>query len=133
MTRILLIQERGQPVPDHAEDVRITVLELDPAEPAPPAGGRVAESMHRTDAIVLALSGGESAGGMIQTVQALLDTARAPTVLCCPRNLHSFPAGRDSLIALAGGATAAVHGFGIRAAELAVQAAVRLARPRPGF
>ena len=130
MTRILLVQERGQPVPDHAAGVRITVMDLDPGETAPPAGGRTAEAMGRADAIVLALPV-EPAGGTTETIRALLGTARAPTVLCCQRNLHSFPTGRDSPIDLAGCAAAAVHGFGIRTAELAVQAAVRLARPRP--
>lgn len=130
MTRILLVQARGQPVPDHAADVRVTVMDLDPGESAPPAGGRTAEAMAAADAIVLALSG-EPAGGATETIRALLGTARVPTVLCCPRNLHSFPAGRESPIELAGCAAAAVHGFGARTAELAVQAAVRLARPRP--
>jgi len=131
MTHILLVQERGQPVPDHAEDVRITVMDLDPGEPAPPAGSRTAELMQSADAIVLVLPGGEPAGGTTSTIRALLATAGVPTVLCCPRNLHSFPAGREGPIGLAGCAAAAIHGFGARTAELAVQAAVRLARPRP--
>lgn len=131
MTRILLVQERGQPVPDHAADVRITAMDIDPGEPAPPAGGRTAEAMRRADAIVLALPGGKPAVGTTETIRALLGAARVPTVLCCPRNLHSFPAGHDSPIDLAGCAAATVHGFGARTAELAVQAAVRLARPRP--
>ncbi len=130
MTRILLVQERGQPVPEHAADVRLTVMDLDPGETAPPAGGRTAEAMGRADAIVLALPG-EPVGGTTEIIRALLGTARVPTVLCCQRNLHSFPTGHDSPIDLAGCAAAAVHGFGIRTAELAVQAAVRLARPRP--
>ena len=130
MTRILLVQARGQPVPDHAADVRITVMDLNPGESAPPTGGRTVEAMSRADAIVLALPG-EPATGATETIRTLLGTARVPTVLCCPHNLHGFPAGRDSPIELAGCAAAAVHGFGARTAELAVQAAVRLARPRP--
>lgn len=131
MTRVLLVQERGLPVPDHAADVRVTVMDLDPGEPAPPAARRAADSMRRADAVVLALPGAGPADGVTETLRAVLGAAGVPVVFCSPRNLHGFPAGPGSPIGLAGGAAAAVHGFGARTAALAVEAAVRLARPGP--
>ncbi len=136
MTRVLLVREPGTPVPAPDDRTTVAVLDLPPAGLPTPAATRTLEAVRTScaDAIVLALPDRRAGPEQAAFVQLLLDTARVPSVLGCPHNLYGGApaADRDALAAALGRATAVLHGFGARTVELALQAAVRLAQPRPG-
>lgn len=135
MTRILLIQEQGQPVPPTHGEPTISAADLpvDGAGSADAHDTLEAVRTGRADAIVLALPAGRGATGPAAAIKPLLDAARVPTVLCFPYNLHALPRPSDqqALAGLVTDATAVIYGFGTATVELAIQAAVRLVRQRP--
>ena len=135
MTRVLLIQEQGQPVPPTDGEPAISVADL-PNDGAGSAGAHdtlEAARTGRADAIVLALPAGRSATEPAAVIKPLLDAAPVPTVLCFPYNLHAPPRPSDqqALAGLVTDATAVIYGFGPATVELAIQAAVQLVRRRP--
>lgn len=135
MTRVLLIQEQGQPVPPTDGEPAISAADL-PVVGAGSAGARdtlEAVRTGRADAIVLALPAGRGATEPAAAIKPLLDAAPVPTVLCCPYNLHAPPRPSDqqALAGLVTDATAVIHGFGPATVELAILAAVQLVQQRP--
>ena len=135
MTRVLLIQEHGQPVPPTDGEPTISAADL-PVDGAGSGGARdtlEAVRTGRADAIVLALPAGCGATEPAAAIKPLLDAAPVPTVLCFPYNLHALPRPSDqqALAGLVTDATAVIYGFGPATVELAIQAAVQLVRQRP--
>ena len=135
MTRVLLVQEQGQPVPPTDGEPAVSAADL-PVDRAGSAGAHdtlEAVRAGRADAIVLALPAGRSATEPAAAIKPLLDAAPVPTVLCFPYNLHAPPGPSDqqALAGLVTDATAVIYGFGPATVELAIQAAVQLVRQRP--
>ena len=135
MTRILLVQEQGQPVPPTDGEPTVSTADL-PVDGAGSAGARdtlEAVRTGRADAIVLALPAGRSATEPAAAIKPLLDAAPVPTVFCFPYNLHALPRPSDqqALAGLVTDATAVIYGFGPATVELAILAAVQLVRHRP--
>lgn len=134
MTRVLLVQEQGQPVPPTDGEPTVSAADL-PVDRAGSAGAHdtlEAARTGRADAIVLALPAERSATEPAAAIKPLLDAAPVPTVLCFPYNLHALPRRSDqqALAGLVANATAVIYGFGPATVELAIQAAVQLVRQR---
>ena len=135
MTRVLLIQEHGQPVPPVDGEPTISAADL-PIDGAGSVGAHDTLEAVRTgpaDAIVLALPAWRGSAEPAAAIKSLLDAAPVPTVLCCPYNLHAIPSPPDqrALTGLVADATAVIYGFGPATVELAILAAVQLVRQRP--
>ncbi len=135
MTRVLLIQEHGQPVPPVDGEPTISAADL-PIDGAGSLGAHeTLESVRagRADAIVLALPAGRGATEPAAAIKPLLDAAPVPTILCFPYNLHTLPRPSDqqALTRLIADATAVIYGFGPATVKLAILAAVQLVRQRP--
>ncbi len=131
MTRILVVHERGGALPTAPKGVTLTGMPLPNNEHTPDQA--VAHAMAacrdgQAEAVVVILPAERPQDTSGTVITAILEGSAVPTVLCSARKLHDSPGHRDS--GRAGEpetlATAVVHGFGARTADLALRAAVQL-------